>query len=363
MLSPRRTERPVVIVTGSSGRIGLELQHRLAGRYEVIGLDVREPETDGDRERWIHCDLTDDSSVVDALEKVHERVGADLASVVHLAAHYDFSGEPSPLYEELTVQGSRRLVQNLRHFNVEQLVFSSTHLVMKPVDDEAETIDEGSPTEAKWAYPESKLRAEAVLDKECEGSIPLVILRIAGVYDDGCHSIPISQEIRRIFEKELESYFFPGDADHGQPFVHLSDAVGCIEAAIEHREGLDDREVFLVGEEELLSIRELRSIIGDEIHDKDWAAIRIPKTVARVGARVRDAMTEEDQFIQPWMVDLADDHYPLDCGRARRRLDWTPQHRLRVTLPKMIDALERDPVAWHEEQGLSVSEAVRGGSE
>jgi nucleoside-diphosphate-sugar epimerase len=63
------------------------------------------------------------------------------------------------------------------------------------------------------------LEAERVIQEE-RGSIPAVILRIAGVYNEDCNSIPLAQHISRIYEKRLESYFFPGDADHGQPFVH-----------------------------------------------------------------------------------------------------------------------------------------------
>ena len=37
-------------------------------------------------------------------------------AVVHLAAYYDFSGEPSDLYERVTVQGTLRLLNGLKAF-------------------------------------------------------------------------------------------------------------------------------------------------------------------------------------------------------------------------------------------------------
>ena len=55
--------------------------------------------------------------------------GTRIASVIHLAAYYDLSGEPSPLYEQIIVGGTERLLEQLRQFQVEQFVFSSTMLV------------------------------------------------------------------------------------------------------------------------------------------------------------------------------------------------------------------------------------------
>ncbi len=61
----------------------------------------------------------------------------------------------------------------------------------------------------------------------------------------------------------------------------------------------------------------------------------------------------EDPFIRPWMIDVADDHYAVDVSRAKEWLDWEPRHSLRDTLPKMIDALKRNPVAWYRAHQLS----------
>ena len=63
-------------------------------------------------------------------------------------------------------------------------------------------------------------------------------------------------------------------------------------------------------------------------------------------------------FIQPWMIDLADDHYELDISRARHLLGWEPHHRLIDTLPRMVEALQADPVAWYEQHQLSLTSEV-----
>ncbi len=44
----------------------------------------------------VAVDITSDGSVKEGLRIIHEHHGAHVASVIHLAAYYDFLGEPSP---------------------------------------------------------------------------------------------------------------------------------------------------------------------------------------------------------------------------------------------------------------------------
>ncbi|NBR25665.1 MAG: NAD(P)-dependent oxidoreductase, partial [Micrococcales bacterium] len=94
------------------------------------------------------------------------------------------------LYNKITVEGTRHLLRGLQNFEVEQFIFSSTMLVHEPCQ-VGEKIREDSKVNPKWAYPLSKVLTEKVIHEE-RGNIPTVILRISGVYDDDCHSIPIA---------------------------------------------------------------------------------------------------------------------------------------------------------------------------
>lgn len=348
-------EKPVVVVTGSAGLIGSRVAAACASHYYVVGLDVARPQAKVSGVDWIECDLTDDESLKRALSVVRQWHGERLASVIHLAAHYDFSGAPSPLYEELTVEGTRRLLRELSRFDVGQFVFASTLLAMKPAEDEEEKITERSAVEDEqgtWDYPRSKIEAERVISSE-RGEIPAVILRIAGVYTDECQSIPLAQQISRIYEKRLESYFFPGDSDHGQPFVHLEDLADCFLRVIELRQELASEELFLIAEPDVMSYAELQEQIGELVHSEQWPAIRIPKAVAKAGAWAQEHLLGQETFIKPWMIDLADTNYPVEIRRARERLGWEPERRLRDTLSKIVGHLLEDPRRWYEINGLS----------
>ena len=352
--------RPAVIITGCSGLIGGRLTSALHKQYQVIGLDLEAPEQLPEGAEWIRCDLTDEESVEQALVDAHAKISGPIASVIHLAAYYDFAGQPSPMYDKLTVEGTRRLLRALQSLKVEQFVFASTLLVMKSASESGQPIDENSPMEAEWDYPKSKVRAEAVIQSE-HGNIPAVILRVAGVFDDNGHSLPISQQIKRIYEKQLESHFFPGDASHGQPFIHLDDLNDCFLRTIESRHSLDEYEVFLVAENDLMSYEELQNSLGQLIHGDQWTTLPIPKFVAKAGAWAKQQMSSEDEqpFIKPWMVDLADQHYPVDMSKAREKLAWQPRRTLRDTLPAMVAGLKRDPRQWYELNGLPLSKEMQ----
>ncbi len=343
-------QRPVVLVTGSGGLIGSCLVPALRKRYTVVGMDVHPPEEkEADADHWIQADLTDDESVAEAIAELQANHGSHLASVVHLAAYYDFSGKESPLYEELTVEGTRRLMQHLQPLEVEQFQFTSSLLVMKSAK-VGDKLIEKSPTQAEWAYPESKLKTEKVLQQE-HGDIPTLILRIAGVYDEHGHSLPITHQVQRIYEKQLESYFFPGDEKCGQSFVHLDDLANCMVAAVDRRNQLPDFKTLLIGEEDVMSYGELQDLIGQELHGREWPTIRIPAGIAKAGAWFKQQMAsspEEEPFIKPWMVDLADQNYPIDPTEAKQCLGWKPTHTLRGTLPTMLANLKENPSAFYK---------------
>jgi nucleoside-diphosphate-sugar epimerase len=343
--------RDVVIVTGGSGMIGSAVVRRLAEEFTVVGFDREGPPYPPPEAECVCVDLTSDESVRAALDRVRRGYGDDIASVVHLAAYYDFSGEPSPKLEEVTVRGTGRLLRELRQFRVGQFVFSSTMLVHAPAEP-GRKITEDSPIDPAWDYPKSKVRTEELIRRE-RGDIPAVILRIGGVYDDRCHSIPLAHQIQRIYERWATGRVYPGDTSRGQAFVHLDDVVDAIARAVERREQLPPETTLLIGEPETLSYEELQRTFGRLLHGEEWGTRQIPKAVAKAGAWVQEHVPfGGEPFIKPWMIDRADDHYELDVTRARTLLGWEPEHSLRETLPRMVAALKADSVWWYRENKL-----------
>ncbi len=202
----------------------------------MIGFDRQGPPHPPPNVDCVSVDLTSDESVQRGLTYVRERYGDTLASVLHLAAYYDFSGEPRRKYDDITVKGTQRLLRALQAFHIEQFVFSSTMLVHAPCEP-GQRIHEDWPLESKWAYPKSKVETETLIRAE-RGSIPAVLLRIAGVYTDRCHSIPLAQQIQWIYERKLVSHLFPGHIAHGQAFLHLDDLIDAFVRLVQRRRRL-----------------------------------------------------------------------------------------------------------------------------
>ncbi len=139
------TTLPTVLITGSSGFLGQAIARGLIDRYRVIGLDVAKPKHAPDGMETIEIDLTSDEGVSRAVQAARERSGGRIASVVHLAAYYDTTGEDNPKYDAVTVQGTRRLLKALAAIETEQFVFSSTLLVHAPSPGRGTKIKEDSP--------------------------------------------------------------------------------------------------------------------------------------------------------------------------------------------------------------------------
>ena len=352
----------IIVITGNNGLIGSALMDAMRCDYQLVGFD-RDGQPQPPREVENVCvDLTDASSIRLGLQRVAYAYGKHLASLIHLAAFYSFSDENDPRYQQVTVDGTRRLLEELQRqqFDVDQFLFSSTMLVHAPTQP-GSPITEDSPLLGKWPYPQSKIETERVM-REVHGEIPISLLRVAGVYTDQGQAPMIVQQISRIHQRTLESHLYSGDPSRGQSYVHLEDLVDAIRRTVEHRKELGPEEAFLIGEPETYSYEALQKRLGDLIHgEPDWSTRQVPVPLAKAGAWAQEAAGAlpgvEEPFIKPFMVEMAGDHYELDISKARRLLGWKPKHRLIDTLPRMVAAMKQDPAAWYRQHGMSPPDA------
>lgn len=355
---------PVVLITGAAGDVGTSLVAALRDRYTVVGLDMEGKRAACD---LIEIDLTRDESVRQAMQTFQTRYGTRIASVVHLAAYFDFTGEDHPLYEKVNVEGTRRLLRELQTFEVEQFLYPGTMLVHEATAP-GQRIDESTPIAPKWAYPKSKAAAEEVIRND-HGRIPYILLHLAGLYDDETVVPTLAHQIARIYERDLQSHLYAGDTSVGQACIHQEDMTDAFVRAIERRATLPNATTLLIGEEESPSYETLQNTLGTLLHGAEtWATLSVPKWAAKAGAGIQaaaeplvpDAIDQgEKPFIRPFMVDLAEDHYELDTRRARELLGWQAQHRLLDTLPKIVAALKRDPQAWYEANHVTAPEWLK----
>lgn len=351
-------DQPVVLITGGCGRIGRAIAAVLAPHYRVVALE-RHCAPDG--ADCLDADLADFQATAAALARLRDAHGARIASVVHLAAYFDFTGQDHPSYRTVNVEGTRHLLRALHGFEVEQFIHASTMLVHAPTSPGVPITEDGA-LAPKWPYPRSKAQAEEVVQRE-RGAIPALLFRIAGVYSDAGEVPSLAMQIQRIYERQWASHLFPGNPAHGQSFVHLNDLAQAFRLAIERRAGLPAQTAVLIGEPVTESYQALQNLIGRLLHGAPWDTRSVPKRVAAAGAWIQGKMENIvpdaldwgiEPFVKPFMIGLADDHYEIDIGRARSLLGWEPRRRLREALPGMVEALRRDPPAWYRRNGIAL---------
>ncbi len=352
-------ERPIVLITGAAGDVGAALVSALRERgYEVVGLDLEGKTCACD---LIAVDLTSEASVRLALRRFRDRYGDSIASVIHLAAYFDFTGEEHPAYEAVNVEGTRNLLRALEGFDVGQIVYSGTMLVHRP-GEPGLPITEQAAIEPKWAYPQSKAEAEEVIRAE-HGGTPYVLLHLAGLYDERTAVPTLAEQIRRIYERDPHAHAYAGALETGQSFIHKDDMVDAFVRAVDRREELPAEATILVGEPEAVGYGELQERLAELIHGAEhWRTVSLPKPLAAAGAwleeksepLVPDAFDHgEKPFVRPFMVELADDHYELDVSRAKELLGWEPRRSIREELPGLVASLKADPLGWYEANGLT----------
>ncbi|PIS03247.1 MAG: hypothetical protein COT85_03455 [Chlamydiae bacterium CG10_big_fil_rev_8_21_14_0_10_42_34] len=339
--------KDVIIVTGSCGRIGTAIVKRLGETYSIVGFELLKAIYASSNEELVPVDLSSDESVHQAFMHIKHFYGNRIAAVIHLAAYYSFAEKNSVKYNEITVKGTERLLKQLENFEVEQFIFTSTMLIHKPTE-VGKPINEDSPIEGTWGYPQSKIDTEKLIHEK-RGKMPAVFLRIAGVYDDDCHSIPISHQIQRIYEKQMNAHLFSGNIHHGAAFVHMNDVVDAIAMCVEKRKELPEETPLIIGESKTLSYDQMQREISKLLFNKEITTIRVPKWFAKFGAWVLCLISfRHKPFIRPWMISIADDHYELDTKRAEKLLGWKTKYTVEKTLPVMIEKLKQDPQKWYK---------------
>ncbi|TFY97462.1 vitamin K epoxide reductase family protein [Ramlibacter rhizophilus] len=360
--------KPLVLITGAAGDIGSTLAEALGQDYTVVGLDRAGKSA---AVPLFEVDLGSEASVREALRQLRERHGSRIASVIHLAAYFDFTGEDKPLYDKVNVQGTRALLRALQDFEVEQFIYAGTMLVHEATSP-GERIDESQPIAPRWAYPRSKAAAEEVIRQE-RGRIPVVLFHLAGVYDEARCVPTLAFQIEQIYTRGFQSHLYSGDPRVGQSLLHKEDMADAFRRAVDRRASLGEETVLLIGEPDPMGYDELQDAIGQLVHgDKEWTTLRIPKPAAKLGAALQQSLEPvipdavdhgRKPFIRPFMITLSDDHYALDIGRARALLGWEPRHRIRRTLPRLIATLKRDPPGWIKAHGLEPPEWLEDAEE
>ena len=95
------------------------------------------------------------------------------------------------------------------------------------------------------------------------------------------------------------------------------------------------------------------------LYGKKWKTWSVPKIAAKWWARCQRYLPWiKKRVVKSWMIEICDDHYEVDDGRARKNLNWTPKENLLHFISIWIEELKKDPLAWYEENKLKLNRKI-----
>ncbi len=342
---------PRIIVTGASGFVGRNLLENLKEEFEIIGLGRRSQARCGapfhPNIQWHQVDIGD----AETLKQVFDGIKADgpVDFVIHLAAHYDFTGEDHPEYYRTNVDGLRNVLENCRGLKLRRFLFSSSVAACAfPAPGSA--LTETSPPDGDHVYARTKALGEAML-AEYREDFPSVIVRFAALFSDWCEYPPLYMFLRTWLSRAWNRRILGGRGDSAIPYLHVNDLVGFLVRVLALHEDIEDGEILIASPDGAVSHEQLFIEATQYYFDHARPPFHMPRVLIKPGIMAQclvGKFLDEKPFERPWMAKYVDKELVVDASRSRERLNWFPRRRLDILyrLPFLIENFKYDRIEW-----------------
>jgi len=343
---------PGLILTGASGFVGRHLLEVLAERYRIFGIARRSQARCGAPEHpnvsWFQVDIGEREALTTVFDQIRLAGGAQ--TLVHLAAHYDFTGDEHPEYERTNVVGLRNTLDLARACGVTNVVFSSSVAACK-LPPLGSSLNEESPPDGVHVYARTKRIGEEML-REYEGSLRPVIVRFAALFSDWCEYPPLYMFLETWLTKAWNRRILGGNGITAIPYLHVRDVVSFLETVLDRLDDLAPREVLIASPDGATSHNELFRAATENMLGAARRPIHMPRLLCTPGMWTLDLLGRlwgQRPFERPWMARYIDTVMAIDASRTRARLGWAPRPRLEILrrLPFLVQNLKTDPLEWH----------------
>ncbi len=348
--SIRFAPRPRLILTGASGFIGRHLIDALREDFEIVALARSSQSYCGvpphPNVSWLQVDLCDRAALAGAFRRIREGGGADF--VVHLAAYYDFTGEPHPDYQRTNVDALRDVLEECRALRLRRFVFASS-LAASDFPPAGVRLDEASAPDGPHPYAITKRRGEALLREFAD--VPSAIVRLAAIYSDWLEYPPLFVSFERWRSASWDRGILGGRGEFAIPYLHVQDVREFLIRLLGASDELEPAEVLIASPDEPTSLRFLFERVARSDEGKLPPSPALPVPVCRVGMVARDLLGRalgSRPFERPWMAGYIDRTMPVDARRTRSRLGWQPRERLLLErrLPLLLQNRRATPAEW-----------------
>lgn len=209
-----------VLVTGSTGYVGIPLCRRLAEKGQQVHALARSVQGAGHAGiRVFKGDLLDPGSVAAAVE------GCD--AVYHLAAYAGVWAKDPGQFRLTNVEGTRTLLAAAQAAGVRKVVITSTGGVMGHSPGNGILVDEATHPDPVLAsaYEQSKLEAERLAFSYPGNGMEVVVVNPTRIFGPGAlnESNSVTKLIHQFYEGKWR--IIPGDGESIGNYVYLDDVV------------------------------------------------------------------------------------------------------------------------------------------
>jgi nucleoside-diphosphate-sugar epimerase len=340
------------VITGASGFLGRHLVAALRDRYVIFGIARRTPGAVGlaphRNVTWYQVDVADREPLEAVFRSLRQVPGPKI--VIHLAAHYDFTGENSPEYERTNVHGLRNVLELSRALVPELFVFTSS-LAACAFPRPGTALTEQTPPDGDHHYAVSKRIGEAML-REYAAHFRPVIVRLAAVFSDWCEYPPLYAFLGTWLGRAWNRRVLGGKGHSAIPYLHVRCAASFFQRLLETREHLDPLEVLIASPDGSVSHVDAFEAATLAFFGHRGKPLLMPAPLSRLGLYAMDLggrLLGNRPFERPWMGKYIDLRMTTDARRTRERIGWSAMPRLEVLrrMPFLVENLKSDPIEWH----------------
>lgn len=342
---------PWIVITGATGFLGGRLVRQMRKEYRIYALGRRTPKEAGSPEgpgiEWFQADIGDIDRLQPIFEHIRRHGGAEF--LLHLAAHYDFTGEDSPAYERTNVLGTRNVLELAAPLKLRKLIFTSS-LAACPFTSEQERVTEATPLVDTFPYARSKKRGEELI-RAYQDRVPACIIRPAAIFSDWCEYEPLDVFLRTWCSPHWRARVLGGRGRSAIPYLHVEDLLALLIRVVESIDELRPSEVLLASPDGCTPHLALFEAASGACHGAPRRPLFLPPRLARLGIGLRELVgrvTGRMPFERSWMADYIDRRLNVDATGTRRRIDWAPNPELAILnrLPRLIENFREDPERW-----------------
>jgi nucleoside-diphosphate-sugar epimerase len=341
-----------MIITGASGFIGRHLVDEFKSDFRLFAL-ARRSQHDCSAPvhpniAWMQVDIGDRESLARTFREIATAGGAHY--LLHLAAHYDFTGQKHPEYQRTNVTGTRNILDLARDLELKRIVFASS-VAASAFPPLGSALTEQTPLDGDHVYAWSKRQGEAMI-REFSQVIPTCTVRFGAVYSDWCEYVPLYVFLETWLGKSWRSRILAGKGESAIPYIHIREVAAFFCKLLSMEPTLERHEVFIASTDGSTSHKVLFDQASRSFFGRPRRAMCLPIPLARMGLSLLNlvgAAAGRQPFERTWMMRYVDRQLTIDASQTASRLGWQRDPRLRLErrLPFLIERMKSEPLQWH----------------